>query len=71
MTQPKKSSDVWKALLHATDIFCKGLGNTFGNLEFINVWMDQWIPWTITMKQIGRLADTRISKVSELMMHGS
>jgi ribonuclease HI len=70
-TRRKGSSETWRAILFGRQALAKGLIKRIGLGESINIWTDNWIAGTTTMKPICRLPDVPQERVSELFLPDS
>jgi hypothetical protein len=70
-SRKKKCSKTWKAILFGRQALIKGLTKRVGPGDTINIWSDNWISGTASMKPIVRLPDAQPEKVSDLFLPGS
>jgi hypothetical protein len=70
-TRKKKSSETWCAILFGREALVKGLIKRVGPGDSINVWSDNWIPGTSSMKPLVRLPGVHVEKVCELFIPGT
>lgn len=56
-TRKKNSSETWRAILFARQALAKGLIKRIGPGNSTNIWTDNWIAGTSTMKPLFRVPD--------------
>jgi hypothetical protein len=64
---PRAASRTWKAILAGREALKLGLIKRVGSGQSISIWEDSWLPNSATMRPIGRLEDTDLVMVNELM----
>ena len=57
---PASASKTWKAIIKGREMLKRGLIRRIGNGETTEVWHDQWIDGTISMKPMGALKPNSI-----------
>jgi hypothetical protein len=70
-TKKKKCSEPWKLILFGRQALVKGLINRIGPGESTNIWTDNWIAGTMSMKPIVRLPGVMVEQVCDLFIPGS
>ena len=68
---PASASKTWKAIIQGRDMLKTGLIRLVGNGETNEVWHDQWIEGTISMKPMGSLKPNSVQFVSDLLDPGT
>jgi hypothetical protein len=64
---PRAASRTWKAILAGREALKLGLIKRVGSGQSISIWEDNWLPNSATMRPMGRLEDTDLVMVNELM----
>ena len=67
-TIPKAASRTWKAILAGREGLKLGLIKRVGSGETISIWDDNWIPNAKSMRPMGRLIDTDLTTVDQLIV---
>ena len=68
---PASASKTWKAIIQGRDMLKTGLIRRVGNGETNEVWHDQWIEGTGSMKPMGSLKLNSVQLVSDLLDPGT
>lgn len=66
-TAPRAASKTWRAILAGREALKLGLIKRIGSGESVSIWDDDWIPGPYSMKPMGKLQDTTLLTVNELM----
>lgn len=67
----KKSSETWRAILYGRQALLKGLIKRVGPGTSINIWTDNWIAGSTSLRPLVRRSDVQVDKVSDLFLHDS
>jgi hypothetical protein len=70
-TRRKKSSETWRAILHGRDVLKRGIIKQIGPGSSVNIWEDNWIPGTMSMKPLVRLPGMSVTPVEDLFVPGT
>ena len=66
-TAPRAASRTWRAILAGREALKLGLIKRVGSGQSISIWEDNWLPNSVSMKPMGRLEDTDLVMVNELL----
>jgi hypothetical protein len=67
-TRKKKSSETWRAILFGRQALVKGLIKRIGPGDSTNIWSDNWIGGTLSMKPIVRFPDAQPKLVCDIFL---
>lgn len=67
-TRKTKSSKTWRAILFAREALVKGMIKRVGSGDSINVWTNNWIAGTSSVKPLVRQPEANVEKVNELFV---
>jgi hypothetical protein len=70
-TRRKKSSETWRAILHGRDVLKRGIIKQICPGSSVNIWEDNWIPGTMSMKPLVRLPGMSVTPVEDLFVPGT
>ncbi|KAM0865600.1 hypothetical protein ACQ4PT_043151 [Festuca glaucescens] len=66
-TAPRAASRTWRAILAGRKALERGLVKRIGAGDSVSIWNDSWIPSSRTMRPMGRLINTDVETVNELI----
>lgn len=69
-TKKRRSSVTWRSIPHGRDVLKRGLINRVGPGE-INVWEDNWIPGSRSLKPLVRMERATAERVCDLFIPGT
>jgi hypothetical protein len=64
---PRTASKTWRAILAGREALKLGLIKRMGSGQSISIWEDCWLPNSATMRPMGRLKETDLVMVNELL----
>jgi hypothetical protein len=64
---PRTASKTWRAILAGREALKLGLIKRTGSSQSISIWEDCWLPNSATMRPMGRLKETDLVMVNELL----
>jgi hypothetical protein len=67
----KNSSETWRSILYGRQALSKGLIKRIGPGDSINLWEDNWLAGTSSLKPVVRLPDVLQEKVCDLFVPGT
>jgi hypothetical protein len=68
---PQGASATWKAIIKGREVLKKGLIRKIGNGRTTEIWHDQWVAGTPSMKPMGRASEEPVSFVFDLLEEDS
>jgi hypothetical protein len=69
-TKKRRSSEMWRSILHGRDVLKKGLIMWIGPGD-VDIWQDNWIPGLRPFRPVARLPTTNVNRVHELFILGT
>lgn len=69
-TKKRRSSVTWRSIPHGRDVLKRGLINRVGPGE-INVWEDNWIPGSRSLRPLARMERATAERVCDLFIPGT
>jgi hypothetical protein len=66
-TAPRAASRTWRAILAGREALKLGLIKRVGSGQSISIWEDNWLPSSVSMRPMGRLQETDLVMVDELL----
>jgi hypothetical protein len=66
-TSPRAASRTWRKILAGREALKLGLIKRVGSGQSISIWEDNWLPNSVSMKPMGRLKETGLVMVDELL----